>query len=206
MSNNIQTLVNQWEKRPRRQLDFAEVEDLEWCNGFLKAFVPAFYEIKAAFKVEPEAPIIIQMPPLVPRAPVGPLKTLPLTEPNDLPAWDCPRCDQKNAGWAKVCGRCEASREAPMQAADGPNPSTQAETAPAAAPSTRTPKASRSRAGTGGAKGRKSGSAGKPAAAPAKPIVEPPGQAPSEPASTVPPGMRAVLGNDAPPPKLEPIG
>lgn len=34
----------------------------------------------------------------------------PGTDLSFLPAWDCGSCGQRNSGWARECGRCEADR------------------------------------------------------------------------------------------------
>ncbi len=71
MSNNIQNLIDAWENRPRRQLDYSglteeSLGDLEWTNSILKALIPSMREIREKFQLEPTPPIVLQMP--APRA------------------------------------------------------------------------------------------------------------------------------------------
>jgi hypothetical protein len=72
----LQILVDAWERRPRRQLDYSLLTpesqgDVEWTTQVLIALIPAVPAIREAFNLQPTPPIVIEMlPPLAtPSAP-----------------------------------------------------------------------------------------------------------------------------------------
>ena len=79
MSNTIQKLIDTWEQRPRRQLDYSlltseSIEDMEWTGRMLQALIPAMREIREKFQLEPTPPIMLEMPVKLP-----PTRALPVS-------------------------------------------------------------------------------------------------------------------------------
>lgn len=172
----VQVLLDQWEMRPRRQLDYGSVPDLEWLNGVIKSLIKACPAIAEKFGMTGAAPIVLEFQPRM--APgVIPAKTLPLTTPTAPP-------EEPDASVPSNAGRKGRGRGR----------------------STRTPKESRKKAGTASSAGRKAGTARKPEAAPATGAPAPAATAPAKPSSPVPPAIAKLQSGDPPPPKLEPIG
>ena len=84
MNNAIQELIDVWENRPRRQLDYsgltdASLADLEWTNRIIKALIPAVPDIRLKFGQEPTPPIVLQVP-LPPATPPTPATPVPAAD------------------------------------------------------------------------------------------------------------------------------
>ena len=193
----LQLLIDAWERRPRRQLDYSLLTpdsqaDVQWTTDVLQALIPAVPAIREAFNLQPTPPIVIQMPP--PRA-------LP---PQDEAGSPTPVSGDGQNAPAGSQTPSNQSTQAP--AADAASPSTPAATAPKKGRSTGNPRKASPPARKPSAPGHKPGSAGKPASAPAIPPVAPPPVPPEPAASATPPASLVADMSDPPAPTLSAIG
>lgn len=231
MNDTIQNLLDTWERRPRRQLEYnglsAESQtDLEWTNDLLRAFIPAAREIAEKFGLTPQPPIVIQMPPPLPPESSALASGESLIDENGPQLEQDDKTPPEGSQVAKN-GILEEPPKLPsgytcnhlingsiglpilsdrLLEPGNDAPSKPAETTQAAAPSSGTLKTPSKKGRTGAKKRRKRGTARKSASSGAKPAVSPeaPVQPPAPPVPVSEPKPGADL-TDPPAPILTSI-
>ena len=205
MLNYSQKLIDVWEQRPRRQLDYSlltqeSIEDMEWTGRILQALIPSMREIRERFGLEPTPPIVIQMPAntTYPRA--------QLASPAAGSPTDGSRQPLNAPGASQSVSDVPTTPPTQPPAPGDANPSKLGEKRQGKGKSSGTrakaPKPARTAAKTG----HKPGSASKSASADAKPDAAPL-SAPTAPAASAPPPATAGADmSDPPAPTLGPIG
>lgn len=210
-NDNIQILVDAWEQRPRRQLDYSgltesSVADLEWTNNMIKSLIKAVPDIREKFGVHPTAEIVMPFtikPPSA--APQDGLETILTHLEGSWPAADVENASME-AGGQPNSGLPPAIRGDQGKAAGSDVPSKKASKAKGKGRSTGSRSKKLKAARSGEVNDHKQGISDTLASEPAKPAEELPVALQAAPSSGPAEALAANPPTEIPPVSLMSIG